>query len=578
MMPPSRLLLAARLLFFLLVQPAAGLLGYGSSPSVHLHLIAADYAKLTVGNPGKVYTFRINLTLSDIHFHRHIETESRTVESLPDGSGTELIYIGHSAYRLPFHYAAYDASDRVAEMTTATQNVATLGLGKNSPLWKYWRSYSLTKDRLTLGRFDSYARLSLADWPPLISISAPPDFRVNDDVVYPVSLQFHRFDLELPHGLFVHSGEISRLSYHGSEDCSEQYLRLGWDPSLCTQQQSLQFYDQSVTLTDGLSYSGVQQSYDGRIHFGRRFLEDYVLFVDLDSNQLLLTSSIFSWGESDFTALTASTLFAVHMLVWLPLVLLNDGSQVLGILYAEALSYAVALIALFVNLVGFRWQRFATAFLERDSWLLTGFVVVQTGGFSLAGLWLLASRVKLPLRGELSERREQLNRRLLEHHLLTRILLCTGTVLTVLWYVCLPQHTDPSDSIFSQIAGLALCATTLLCSMHLALQGHERMWLLIALIALQHTAFIMGTLFPLHRLFVGPVVNLFLFCTFYMLMFCWFPVFVAWAKIQQTMAKYYARKVSAGRNERESQVHIAEAFYYWTTSEPELLAEYAAGD
>ena len=569
------------LLAWLLFLPAAAaLLGYGSSEPVHLHLLSADYLKLTVGNPGKVYTFRINLTLSDIHFHRRIETESRTVESFPDGSGSELIYIGHSVYRLPFHYAAYDASDRVAEMTTATQNVATLGLGKNSPLWKYWRSYTLTKDRLTLGKLDSYARLDLKDWPPLISITNPPDFRINDDFVYPVSLQFHRYDLELPHTLIQHANEITRIAYTGSEDCRDQYTRLGWDPSVCQQQQTLQFYDQSITLTDGISYAGVQHSHDGKIHFGRRFLEDYLMFVDLDSDQLLLSSSIFSWSESDFTALTASVLFAVHLIVWLPLVLLNDGSATYGMLAAESLSYGVSLIAIFVDLVGFRWTRFANAFLERNSWLLAGFVIAQVAGFSLAGLYLVLSRVKLPLRRELSEQRAELNRRLLDHHLLVRILLCSGTVLTTFWYLAIPQHTDASDSILSQIAGLALCSLTLLCSLHLALKEHDRMWILALLIGAQHTAFILGTLVPLHRLFIGPVVNLFLFISFYMLLFCWFPVFITWAKLRQTMNRYYANKINTKPEPEtgKTQVNIGEAYSYWTVSEHELMAEYASAD
>lgn len=569
------------LLFLCLLHSAVGLLGYGASDPVYLHLIASDYVKLRVGNPGKLYTFRINLTLSDIHFHRRIETESRTVTSHPDGSGSELIYIGHSVYRLPFHYASFDASDRVAEMTTATQNVATLGLGRNSPLWRHWRSYSLTRDRLVLGELDRFARLSSEDWPALISISSPPEFLINDQYPYPVSLHFHRFDTELPHELTLQTSKITRLAYNGSEDCQTQYERLGWDLSQCAQTQTLQFYDQSITLTDNIVYSGIQHSHDGSIHFGRRFLEDYVLFVDLDSDQLFLASSIYSWGESDFNALAATALFVIWAL-WSTRVL--NGTETptetrfLSIVAMETLAYLIALIALFVALVGFRWDRLLGILLEREPWVILGLLLAQNLAFSGVGLWLLLSRFKFPLHKELTERRQQYNWALLEHSLLPRLLLLSTVALSTLWLLVLPEHMDSRDIVLSTVCSTAMTLVTLVVSLHLAIKDIDKTWMLVLLNAAHHLFLVFATLLPIHRLFIGPLMDSVMFCTVYILLLCWFPAVIIWAKVQITISVYQSAKAyseqTAGTGAEPAQVNIADAFSYWLVTEGEVMDSY----
>lgn len=565
-------------MLFLLLRPAAALLGYGSAAPVYLHLIASDYVKLRVGNPGKLYTFRINLTLSDIHFHRRLETESRTVASHPDGYGTELIYIGHSAYRLPFHYASFDASDRVAEMTTATQNVATLGLGANSPIWKYWRSYTLTKDRLTLGELDRYARLHLNDWPSLISINSPPNFTVNDEFSYAVNLKFHRFDLELPHPLIIYADQISRLAYNGSEDCQTQYLRLGWDPTQCSQIQKLQFYEQSVTLTDNIAYSAVQQSHDGRIHIGRRFLEDYVMFVDLNRNQLLLASSIYSHSQSDFAALVGLSLFVTWAL-WSTRVLNGTEKQTEtryhSIVALETLSYLIALIAMLVMLTGFHWQSMVSILIESEPWLLLSLLLVQNLIFSGVGLWVLLRRFTFPIRKELSEQRKLHDWARLEHSLLLRYLLLSSVAVSTLWLLVLPEHLDTRDSVMSVVCSTALATLTLVISLHLAIKDPDKTWALVLLNVAHHLFLIFATLVPIHRLFVGPDLHVIPFCAVFILMLCWFPAVIIWAKVQITSSTYNSAKFYAASADAEpGKVAVADAFSYWLVTEGEMMTAY----
>ncbi len=554
------------------ISPTRCLLELGREPPVHLHLIASDFVRITVGNPGRFYIFRLNLTLSAIHLHRTIETESRTAEVLPDGSGSDLFYLGNSAYRLPFHYSASGESERVVTMLSTRQSSGTLGLGKNSPLWKYWREFSLTSDRLTLGAFDRYSRLDLENWPPLISYSAPPDCLVNGETSYPVDFHFNHLDLYLPHTLYRHVSEIHSFTFPARADCDFHYARLGLeDERVCEATATLLLKNQNITLVDGIPYTAIQHSHDGKIHFGRRFLQDYLLFVDIDTDQILLSQSAFSPAPSDFAALTTTVIFAFFALwLWLVLNRAFPTSELLlyGILAIEVCIYGTCLIAVFVSVFGFQWGRYPALFIQANPWLVVIFVISNVTGFSLFGLWTLLKRVRLPLRAELREATKRQNYLTIEKQVLVRILLVGSSALLSLWWLLLPERSTMGDTVLTLITSTLLCAMVSLVSLHLTLQEHSKPWMLVALLTADHFFLIFFNLLPIHSLFIGgEVVNAGLFVLAYVSVCCWFPVFILWAKIQIQMAKFYESQLHDNHHEA-----LTEAFYFWFL--PEISSAY----
>ena len=119
---------------------------------------------------------------------------------------------------------------------------------------------------------------------------------------------------------------------------------------------------------------------------------------------------------------------------------------------------------------------------------------------------------------------------------------------------------------------------TLVVSLHLAIKDIDKTWMLVLLNAAHHLFLVFAILLPIHRLFIGPLMDSVMFCTVYILLLCWFPAVIIWAKVQITISVYQSAKAyseqTAGTGAEPAQVNIADAFSYWLVTEGEVMDSY----
>jgi hypothetical protein len=217
-------------------------------------------------------------------------------------------------------------------------------------------------------------------------------------------------------------------------------------------------------------------------------------------------------------------------------------------------------VAVGVNLAGFQWSRYLALFLEIEPTFAAVAIIVNTAALSMTGLWLLWTRVKLPLKKELSEKRKRQNYMAFERQLLARLLLVTGTALPALWFLLLPEHFDMNDTILTLFCATALCIASSLTVLHLSLQEHPGHLLMALLLVVHYLFLVFFNVLPIYRLYMNDLLGAVLFVVLYLTVFCLFPVFLLWAKIQLQLASYYQR---LQQNPDIGKDDLLESMYFW---------------
>ena len=115
-----------------------------------------DFVELASGNPPRLIKLRLDFSSSAVVVYEALAQRSQTFaawnSSVTSGidEGSEIFYFEHYKVRLPFRFGVSSESTHTALYHSTTHSGA-LGLGRRSPLWRYWRSFVLSEDTLVLG-------------------------------------------------------------------------------------------------------------------------------------------------------------------------------------------------------------------------------------------------------------------------------------------------------------------------------------------------------------------------------------------------------------------------------------------
>ena len=430
--------------------------------TVRLTVHESVHVQLLVGNPGQFVNFRLNYSLDEIQLHSSLSGRSQTY-SETGGSGTELFYLGDYRVRLPFRYAT-DTAEPIALLSRPGPYGGTLGLGRYSPLWKYWRRVGYSTNSVLLGGYDSYAQLDPDTRPPLLS-HGRVSCSLDTGIIAELQIDPSCTDLYLPGESFTEQPQT--ISFSGESDCSADYAALGITGGHCSNENELPVRPQDMYLVSQKHYSAVQRSHDGKLRLGWRFLQDYAWFCDWNHNQVGLTSSAYGHQPSDLNAL-CSILLILVVTVWLTMVFGRPDTEWLFqmTLFFEMYGHLIAGITVFVNFYAMQWTRFITNFLEFSAApLLLFYAYILSVSFA-AALGLLYWNVRLPLRFHESPERHRENLARLRRYNNLRIFLFLSSTLSALWLCVLPNHKNGSDLLYLLFFATMLCIASGVLTLH----------------------------------------------------------------------------------------------------------------
>jgi len=456
---------------------------------VRLEIADRNFVHLLLGTPPRYYAFYLSVELSDIEFHNpQIESQSHSGELL-QGQGTELFYLGAEVVRLPFVSVAPLLAHSV-HLTSSLTASGTLGLGPRSPLWRYWHNFTLTRETLLLGAYDVYLQMDSSQRPPAFPSGAGLCWDQVGAASNPFVLDFSSVDTLLPHHLFESRPQQLVLKAPDGS-CGPLYaqMRLPGMP-VCSDTGEIPLRTQQLPLLTGIEYQAVQRSHDDTVHFGRRFLQDFVLFCDWRAGALVFAESATSFHSSELNAVFTVLLLTMSWL-WIALAFNRPKGESyfarLLVHYLEALIFLTVLCSWTVNFIGFRWARFVAVFLRAEPTALLVYLHATVGLCCGAGIVGLVYYTWIGAVGQRSQ-------------LPQRSLFILNSVLPTLWSSFLPRHHFGSDVLFLLFFATALCIFNGVLLLQATLERRLPVQLLAGAATLLSYAFLFwGNLRPLHH-------------------------------------------------------------------------------
>jgi len=417
-----KIFLSTLLLLLLVLVPEVGG-AIDSLRPVWLTIRERSHVKLLVGNPGQYVQFRLNFSLSEILLHS-------TLLSSTEATGpSDLFYLGEYALRLPFRYAADPAASGVTALAFGSGFGGTLGLGRYSPLWKYWRSASFSPTSILLGSYDRYAQLD-PEQSPLVLPHGTATVSVGNFSAELV-LEPGALDSFLPGPLFESPPET--LTVIGSPT-----------------QQQLVFDSHEVWLQTQQHYRALQRSYDGRIHVGKRFLDNYLFHCDWNSDVTQLSLSVFSFTETDFDAFCSLVLIML-IGVWLTLALGRPTDEWLFqlLLFVELYTYLFSAMVTVVNFYGMHWSRYISHFLKASSFVPSLVLLYCLLSAIVFGSAIVLRNVRLPSLARLADKqRHSENLERAARFLNLRAFCFLSAANFALWQALLQDHKTSTDLVY----------------------------------------------------------------------------------------------------------------------------------
>ena len=473
--------------------------------TVSQELIDNHFVRVSLGNPPHTYTFYISLVHDDITIslfqQQTFELQSHSFEPGPGPTGTELFLLGPYLLRLPYRYGMIEI-DRAVRLSTQQTATGILGLGEGSPLWKYWRNFSLTNEKLVFG-----ADILLED------VQLPWLFQGRGSCENPRSgtrsaliVDFGIMELLLPHTLFEEKPDALIVR---EEQCLVQPLA-----EHCEISTEIQLRDQNIPLLTGASYTAIDRSHDGIVHVGRRFFYEIAFFCDWPSQQRLLIDTDSS--NSTFNAFYA---ILITLLGWC-WILVGLGKprhkQLTRIeetffLYMYLFLFETIAVCWATNFLVFQWTYAVRALLVE--------LATPTLIYIHANVWVSLVVAAVLLWKEFHRRSLGGSQHLLPWHI--AVLVNGG--FTILWVCFIQHHHFSSDILFLLIFATGLC----ILNTTLFLLGYYADYPLLSKVLLVPTVFsyiflVLGNLLLVYDVFFvqGPML---FFFSWYLLVICVLP-------------------------------------------------------
>jgi len=467
---------------------------------IRIPLISGHYISLLVGNPGTILNFRINRTSNDIEFHRSMQLESQTWDGSYDSNiGTEVIYIGKYAIRFPVIKSSYQVTYPL-NLYDTSQYDGTIGLGEFSPLWKFWRSVSISTQELLLGAFDPYLQLDYDYIPPVFQFTSSiyknetkyeAYYSFISNTVYAehvlsdslsenewilesefLRLDFDRFNTFVPNEMAIAKGPRF-INLTSNLDCHEGYKKLGKDVKDCPSDIKMYVEMAHITLKNGKVYDCTSKlAHDeSSISLGSHFIRSYTQYLSWDDEVFTLSHSPFGISNGrNFNALLALVI-ALIVITWL-LIMYNSNFNSLRLfavtMAMEVSFYLIALIIFLVNLLAYQWYKYASYFVKVPAWIVLTYVAYNLSS-SLVGITILLST---QYRKSVKENRlayAGIYKDRLMNFKNFRISLFINCALSILWFSVLPYQLSVFDALYITLFNVILCVLSTVITIHVML-------------------------------------------------------------------------------------------------------------
>lgn len=314
-------------------------------PRVDLEILDSHFVRIPVGNPQHTYTLILDLKSDGILIsssHPEFEIQSNSFD-VAGGRRSDLFALGQYTLRLPYKFGLLNY-DRTIQLSSQHVPIGSLGLGEHSPLWRYWRNFSLTNEKLRLGETDPFAGND--DTLPVLSGRKGYISNPDSGTYAPMIVDLGSMNLLLPHTLM-------------DEKPNTLALRSCANPDHCPEEALFTLHSQDIFLLTGSSYTALDQSHDGLVHLGRRFFYDVRMFCDWSEDVLVLSN--LDTPDNKFNPVYAYGL-AILMWIWLFLRLGHrkieqlDSTEYLLNALLELLVFEIAFAAWLTDFFIFNWS------------------------------------------------------------------------------------------------------------------------------------------------------------------------------------------------------------------------------
>lgn len=421
--------------------------------AVRLPISEQYTVSLLVGNPGVHLSFHLNLTSNYVELHTPLQRLSNTFDS-DDISGTEIFYVGDKLLWLPFVYNLLPEQ----ELYQFYEPVhGTIGLGKHSPLWRYYDNYTICSKYIVLGEYDEFAQLDHTARPPPLHDSEVTCV-LDGDVEQEVRIDPSHVDTYLP----VEYYEKPPVKFRFSDpNCAVEYAQLGLDVEECNDVE----FEMSHTLEEtvsGVLYLAAKPTDDPYISLGLHWLKEQSYFVDVVKDFSIFSPSVFSKKEMLSNAVCVLFLM-LTLIAWLMLVIVNKyetrWTYNLSLQF-EGFGYLTAVLAYITNSFGL-WQSAYLANFAKTSPIpyliyIGGVLLLSLGVF----LYIFAPLLSNHFHGD-SDAQFEVSKKRSSRFKDLRLLFFVTSVLAVFFLCIVHRHDEFVDLIYllGSAAGIAFVCT-----------------------------------------------------------------------------------------------------------------------
>jgi len=412
---------------------------------VTLSIVKKEYVNLCVGEPCRWLKFKLDRSSDLILIHPGAKSfESPTYWSSANSNrGSDYFYFDRLRLRLPVHEAPATLFGFANEFVPD----GTLGLGEHSPLWLYWRNYTISSRRLYLGQYQHWAQQDPYERPPVFHFDESATIVMGDGTEAEMVFDFHSENSLVP----LQCDQLTafeRLELRGS-NCRSHYSRLGIAADNCM--DNLVIYPsqfQEIMLQSKVEYMAIDYSEDGKVHLGARLFWEIATHFNFAQRCIIIASDVYSLDYIGFGML-ASLCVMMALFLWPVLSTSRDALesefQFLLILLLEFFCYAIEITALCVSYVALDWCRYITQFAERSDTYAMFYII---GILALAFLFSVyeVCRYRIPYFSPLecpAAHKETVAK--FRSTFSIRVVLFSSSQVSALWFFMVEEHEPTLD-------------------------------------------------------------------------------------------------------------------------------------
>jgi hypothetical protein len=461
--------------------------------AVNLQIYNKEYVKICCGEPCQWLTFLVNRTLPALLLHSgSFVAQSRTYYHSPGGlMDSEYFQLGSTRYN--FHVYAVPQQTNFQTKDSLPID-GTLGLGNNSPLWEQWDNYTLSSQRLVLGKYDYYSQFLHNQRPPVINLDEMTYVTLGDKTKLPIDFSIYSVETYLPYPLNI-SLALDTVKLE-TDDCNSQYSLMSLSDSgnfKCVNANSLKpNHLQSIELANGEEYSAVKYTSQHVFIPGARFFTEFFWFKNIVTNQLIITQDAFCMDYNSVTGY-ASIFITLSLGFWCHIAQSKterkDNFEFFFSQMAEATCYLLNWIVLWVMFGMLNWSRYLTHYTSTESHFGEVFIMVMC---ALSAINWLYGLYKVPDYTSYNKRFKRVG-------LFHAMLLVTSQLLIV-WLCFIKQHETSFDRLAAALVlNVAMILQLIVCLWFFTSENYIYFGITLAIAATTNVFNILYSIEPIFR-------------------------------------------------------------------------------